>query len=187
MTKLILSFSDPADKELVLALARRLNLKVEEQEAEVSIKEDKFWDIISRVENQRNDCQVEAAIEHLASCSEPEIKGFAELLAEKLFMLDKQIFAGERANTETFSADTFLDERAFVISQGKDFYETVINDPAKMPTGSICEQLISIPEVAWKRKTGSRFDYLPSKNYFTYSNPDGWTKTNTLLTSLLDV
>lgn len=183
MTKLIFSIDDVADKQLMLALGRRLNLPVEELETE-GVTEEEFWKIIDLVDLGTNNLTL--AAEALAKRSEEEIKSFAELLAAKLFALDKRTYAdlliGKSAG-DYFSPDHFLDVRAFVVASGKTYFLSVLAGEEVAVKPGICEQLISLPAMAWKQRTGKDFNYLPAKNYFTYSNPDGWE--NTLLDQLL--
>ncbi len=182
MTKLIFSIENAADKQLMLALGRRLNLPVEEVEVTI-LSEDAFWEIIDLIDPYKPETIDKTATEVLSDKTEAEIKSFANILSEKLFALDKQEYAEKLIEESYFSPDQFLDVRAFVVSQGRKFYDSILLHSGSEVKFDICEELVSLPAKAWKLKTGEEFDYLPVKSYFTYSNPDGWE--NTLVEQLL--
>ncbi|MEL7159433.1 MAG: DUF4240 domain-containing protein [Bacteroidota bacterium] len=182
MTKLILSIAEEADRELVLALASRLNLPVEE--VGNSFDEVDFWEIVALLDPDK-EAGISESVAQLASRTEPDILAFADILAQKLFALDQMIYAKNLAPEDAwgaeghFSGDHFLDARAYVIAKGRSYYQQVLRDPSRMPKGRIFEDILYLPEQAWTKKTGKPYDHLPATNYFTFSNPAGWPQTLT--------
>ncbi len=141
-----------------------------------------FWRVIALLdwskEEENNEAVLEPAIAFLSSQEEAAIYRFHDILAEKLFALDKRIYAdqlGEDAPGEGyFSPDFFLYARACMVANGKTYYESILNDPLSMPEGYAFEPLLSLAEKAYERKTGKPFDYYPAISYETFSNAEGW-------------
>lgn len=69
MTKLIFSIDNAADKQLMLAPGRRLNLPVEELETEV-LSDTAFWDIIELIKFKEQEANLEEATEALVRKTE---------------------------------------------------------------------------------------------------------------------
>ena len=148
-----------------------------------SFSEDDFWRIIALLDWSQDEDDsagiLEPAIAELSTLDDAAIYRFQDILSEKLFHLDQEVYArhlGPEAPAENgaFSADYFLYARACVVANGKEYYETVLADPAQMPQGFTFEPLLSLAKKAYFRKTGQPFDYLPPLSYETYSNPAGW-------------
>lgn len=158
----------------------------------VNMDETVFWNIIHQLDwskGEDEDAIVESAIHVLSECTIEAICTFQDILAEKLFALDKKIYAihlGKAAwqKDKPFSSDSFLYARAAVVANGKTFYEEVLKHPVKIPKEFTFEALLYIAEEAYERKTGEEFDYLPTLSYETFSNPEGWERT--LLDRLLN-
>ena len=72
------------------------------------------------------------------------------------------------------SSDLFLYARCCAVANGKDFYQEVLSDPAKMPKDLTFEALLYLAEKAYRRKTGKRLDRAPAYIYETFFNPAGW-------------
>lgn len=143
-----------------------------------------FWHVISLLDwdQEENEAILEPALNFLSQKSESNIQQFQEMLAQKLFALDKKVFAenlGEDAyqNNHPFSPDYFLYARACVVANGKEYYQRVLNDPRQMPEGYTFEPLLSLAKKAYFRKTKKTFEYRPSVSYETFSNPEGWEET----------
>lgn len=159
-----------------------LEISVHEAESSAQMTEDTFWSIIDLLDWKRGDdteAIMEPAINRLQQYDVEDIFRFQDLLAEKLFALDRQIFAenlGERryGGERHFSADSFLYARACVVANGKDFYESVLKDPTNMPKEFTFEGLLYLAPEAFQRKTGKDWDYLPTPSYETFSNRSGW-------------
>lgn len=167
-------------------------LKAKHKNAELEIRviepaahfsEDDFWQVIDLLDWSKEEDDstgiLAPAIDHLSALDEGAIYRFQDILAEKLFQLDKAVYAqhlGEDAPKKSgaFSSDYFLYARACVVANGKDYYDTVLADPAQMPQGYTFEPLLSLAKQAYHKKTGRHFDYLPAISYETFSNPEGW-------------
>ncbi len=147
------------------------------------LSEKRFWEIISLLDwsKQGNDeAVIEPAVAALAASPVRHIYEFEDILSEKLYLLDGIAYArqtGESAyqsDDEYFSVDGFLYDRCCVVANGRDFYEAVLKDPAKMPKDLSFGALLRIGHEAFKRKTGKKLEYIPAFNYETYSNEEGW-------------
>ncbi len=143
-----------------------------------------FWELIDKLdwskENESNELVVKPLTEHLASLSPSHIYQFQEILSKKLFELDTKAHAmncGEnswRGEDQPFSVDEFLYARACVVANGSQRFEEVLSDPQKMLKDLTFEALLYVAPDAYKKKTGNRFDYLPSNSFETFSNKEGW-------------
>ncbi|MFS0647374.1 DUF4240 domain-containing protein [Siminovitchia sp. 179-K 8D1 HS] len=155
--------------------------KEEEQrnKEERSLPNKAFWEVIHLIQLDADDPLKEARTK-LASFSEKRIKQFEEALARKLYMLDTEKHAreiGEQAyigDNDYFSPDHFLYVRCLCVAKGQTFYEKVLKQPSLMPKDEGFEELLSLASDAYAEKTGEEFDYIPSKDYETFSNEKGW-------------
>lgn len=145
------------------------------------MSEEQFWHIISLLDwqNENDNLILAPAVQKLSDFNIEDIFRFQDILAEKLYQLDRQAFAeqiGDRryGGSQHFSVDIFLYARACVVANGKAFFEEVLLNPSKMPKSYTFEALLSLAPEAYKRKTNSPWTYLPQKSYETYSNRDGW-------------
>lgn len=143
--------------------------------------EERFWHIISLLDWQKEDDDeiIAPAVEALCDHEAEDIYRFQDILAEKLFHLDRQAFAeqiGERryGGDRNFSVDVFLYARACVVANGKDFYQKVLQDPTKMPKSFTFEALLYLAPQAFEKKTSKSWSYHPQKSYETFSNREGW-------------
>jgi hypothetical protein len=160
-----------------------LEIRVIEPSLAASFSEDDFWRVIGLLDWSKEEDDsagiLEPAIAELSALDDAAIYRFQDLLSEKLFHLDQEVYArqlGPEAPAESgaFSADYFLYARACVVANGKEYYEAVLADPSQMPQGFTFEPLLSLARKAYFRKTGQPFDYLPPLSYETFSNPSGW-------------
>ncbi|MFK7984181.1 MAG: DUF4240 domain-containing protein, partial [Saprospiraceae bacterium] len=108
------------------------------------------------------------------------IYNFQELLAQKLYQLDQQKIAeniGQFAyqKGEYFSVDHFLHVRACIIANGKEAFDEVLAQPKEIFKDLTFESLLTVASIAYERKAGKQFIYVPSKNIETYSNKKGWS------------
>lgn len=142
------------------------------------MNEDKFWKILTMLDWSKegnDDAVIEPAVQFLARHSESEIETFYDLLSEKLYLLDGRLFAKHSMEKDgDFSADLFLYGRCCVVANGRETFEEVLKTPSKFPKDLFFEAILDIPERAWFRKTGKRFEYLPKYIYETGFNPNGW-------------
>ena len=153
---------------------------------EAGLSEDMFWHIIDLfdwTDEDDNDRILAPAIAFLSQMPVAMIFSFDDMLAEKLYHLDKEIYAkniGEDSygNGRGFSSDTFLYARCCVIANGSASYEAVLADPTAMPADLTFESLLYLPREAYQKKTGRKNYYHTTQYcYETFSNPDGWNET----------
>jgi len=120
---------------------------------------------------------IEPLVQALANMPSTNIHQFADILAEKLWLLDTHAHAEASIRDEEkdyLSVDEFLYDRCCVVANGKALYEEVLHDPSKFPTGLSFERLLSVARRAYQRKTGKALVHIPRKSYETYSNEAGW-------------
>jgi hypothetical protein len=145
--------------------------------------EEKFWSLIETLDwhKQGDDSAViEPTVRNLADSPIKEIYKFADLLSEKLYLLDGEKFArhiGKDSYSgpdKHFSRSYFLGARCCVIANGKDYFDEVLEQPLTMPKDLEFESLLQIPSRAYELKTGKKYSYVSSKNCETFSNRENW-------------
>lgn len=160
------------------------------------MSEQQFWDIIGKLDwrQEEDEAIMAPAVKALSQYSEKEIHEFSEILAEKLYALDGRRFAEQLGGdswtedgSKHFSVDLFLYARCCVVANGKETYEQVLHDPARMPKGYTFESLLYLANDAWKLKTGQyNYSHIPEVWYETFSNLDGWPGITPLKDRILD-
>ncbi|MFT4760953.1 MAG: hypothetical protein ACI9XO_003175 [Paraglaciecola sp.] len=107
-----------------------LEIKVVEQVQSEQLNEATFWSVIALLDwsNEKEHNILAQAKDKLASFSVPDIQKFQDILAEKLFALDQQVFAenigSRRYNGDKyFSANSFLYARACVVANSQNFMQ----------------------------------------------------------------
>jgi hypothetical protein len=152
-------------------------------DAPKSMSDETFWQIIDKMDWEKtgqDDLVLEPAITELASKKDREILAFADLLSEKLHILDGENYARQIGNDAYkdrqthFSRNCFLSARCCVIANGKEFYEQVTKDPALMPKDMEFEALLRLPSRAYERKTGKKLTYITKFSYETFANKAAW-------------
>ena len=145
-----------------------------------------FWEIISSFNWKKtgdDEAVLRPAVKRLASMTIEDIYKFADILAEKLYMLDGISYAsniGEdsyKGEDKHFSVDYFLYVRCCVVANGKDYFDMAISNPDQMPKEMDFEPLLYLPMEAYNKKTKTEdYDYITKFDYETFSNVDGWKK-----------
>ena len=144
------------------------------------LTEEGFWQLIELLdwENEGDDTAViDPLVQALSNMPIANIHQYEDILAEKLWLLDTLSHAEASIRDQKkdyVSVDGFLYDRCFVVANGKEFYEAVLHDPSKFPTGLSFERLLYVAHRAYERKTGKAFVHIPRKSYETYSNEAGW-------------
>lgn len=158
-----------------------LEITINQQPNFQPLKDSAFWELIDLLDwgKEKNQAIVAPLIKKLSTLPVGHIYNFQELLAQKLYQLDQQQFAeniGKFAyqEGEYFSVDYFLYARACVIANGKKAFEEVLTEPKTMFKDLTFESLLTVASIAYEKKTGQQFIYVPSKNIETYSNKIGW-------------
>lgn len=149
-------------------------------------EEDFFWVVIDALDwsqGEDDEAVLKPAIHKLSQESLANIFQFDEILSEKLYRLDGKKYAehlGAYAyrEGENFSTDHFLYARCCVVANGRQFYESVLEDPARIPKEHTFESLIYLAQKAYEFKTGNEdYNFVPSYCIETFCNPEGWGKT----------
>lgn len=141
--------------------------------------EEQFWAIIELLDwkQKRRDDIIKPAVEALAQMPVSNIYLFADILSEKLFLLDTRLHAAAymtQQDDDYLSADDFLYVRCAAVAEGKTYYENVLIHPEALSADIDFEHLLSVAADAYKLKTGRMFEYFPVYNYETKSNTEGW-------------
>jgi hypothetical protein len=136
--------------------------------------ENLFWDTLALLDWENEDICAPAVV-YLSK--RPElIVDFDKMLSRKLYELDGKIFAEAVYGKDMpISVDDFLYVRCFQVAQGKEFYKSVLENPALMKD-DVCESLLSIGAKAYQLAT-QKTDYvfpLTEFHYETYSNAKAW-------------
>jgi hypothetical protein len=155
--------------------------------ADKEMNEELFWAIIEKFDWEKEGedrAVIEPAVDFLSQCSIQNIKAFQDILSEKLYRLDGEKYArhiGEYAygKVRHFSVDLFLYARSCVVANGREFYYHVLDHPEDMPKDLTFEAILNVADLAFQRKTGFEMEYVPSHNYETFFNEDGWELTTT--------
>jgi len=153
----------------------------------LAMSEKEFWDIIQFVnldamEEEYQTDAVEPVIRQLATLPVATIKSFHNHLSNMLFKLDtRKHFEAAEAAFEYLSVDSFLYLRCYIVGRGRQYYESVLQNPHKMPENDVSfERLISAASTAWAEVTDDEpmnFDRNCAENSFeTGSNRTGWIK-----------
>lgn len=158
-------------------LSRVENALKEKGEENFVINENEFWHLISKVDwnESMNQKKIQPLIESLVTYPESSIVTFYDLLSEKLFLLDQEKFAKElEKKNKHFSSDEFLYARCAVVAKGKNYFDQVVSNEVIFPANLYLEDLLEVPEQAFKMKTGNDLDHLPIYIFETGFNPEGW-------------
>ncbi|MBL7827004.1 MAG: DUF4240 domain-containing protein [Saprospiraceae bacterium] len=159
-----------------------IEIRLQEQPGQsVPFTETDFWgaiDLLAWNESIVDDLVVEPLIAFLSEQPISHIYRFADILSQKLWLLDTyahaKVFLGPLEHEEILSVDDFLYTRCAVVANGKNYYENVLENPQLMPTDLGFEPLLYVALKAYKRKTGKDFTPVFAYNYETYSNKKGW-------------
>lgn len=128
-----------------------------------------FWQIV-----ELSGENYEQTIELLAQKSLSFLFEFEELLAQKLYALDRKSFAEPIYGNRKVSKDDFLYVRCFTVSQGRSYYEKILKSEIPMLNRTF-EPLLPLAEKAYFRKTSQEFPVIrTSVSYETGSNQAYW-------------
>lgn len=148
------------------------------------MNEVKFWRLIDLIDiaaldKGDEDAAIEPLYRVMLEISEEELFEFEEALALQLFAIDGEVFA-QTAGEAGSSDDGFLYARCYVVAKGRQFFETVKADPARMPNSidQWCESLLYPHRKAWGHAKGcspAEWPFSPSVSYESGSNQDLWS------------
>ncbi len=114
----------------------------------------------------------------LLNKNETELEAFQEILSQKLYALDGEVYA-RNAGESGRSDDAFLYARLYVVVRGQKHYEEVRSHPDQMPKSlqQWCEDLLYVHKYAWATLTGrsvSEWPFSPTVSYESGSNSALW-------------
>ncbi len=144
------------------------------------MSEPEFWALIKILDWSKpedNKQIVEPIVEALSKLHIAKIYQFYDILSEKLWRLDTEVYADAMMREDEdgyFSADEFLYARCCVVANGKEAYDSVLIEPTKFPTNLTFETLLYVAGRAYDRKTGNKFNSTPAYNFETGNNKQGW-------------
>lgn len=149
----------------------------------MAFTDEDFWECIGLLDwsDESDDDRVIApVVRALESMPLAHIYRFFDILSEKLWRLDTRdharVFLDDPEEEGYLSSDDFLYVRCAVVANGREYYEKVLHGPSKMPKDLTFEPLLHIALRAYKAKTGKELIAVPSYNYETYSNKEGWAQ-----------
>lgn len=143
------------------------------------MNEEQFWKIIEQFDWEQegeDEAVIEPAFNTLVSLGEKEIIEFEEILAKKLYELDRRDIAKACYNVDDkhFSGDDFLYSRCVVVANGKEIFDEVISNPDEMPSEMEFESLLYLGPRAYEELTGEELVQVTKYSYETLSNTEGW-------------
>ena len=148
------------------------------------MNEDIFWEIIGSLNWKKtgdDDAVLRPALKRLITMTAEDIYLFADILAEKLYLLDGIQYAsniGEdsyKGKDEYFSIDNFLYVRCCVVANGREYFEYILDNPTEMPKDMEFESLLYLPAQAYNTKTKTEdYKHITPLNFETFSNKEGW-------------
>ena len=143
------------------------------------MNEEQFWKIIAQFDWEQegdDEAVLEPAFNTLVSLGEKEIIEFEEILAKKLFHLDRRDIAKACYNgeEEQISGDDFLYSRCVVVANGKELFDEVISNANEMPSEMEFESLLYLGPRAYEELTGKELAHVTKYSYETLSNTEGW-------------
>ncbi|MBB1157207.1 MULTISPECIES: DUF4240 domain-containing protein [Amycolatopsis] len=144
-----------------------------------------FWALVSLVRRDppATDQAAFAPLEaELGRRGEAEIKQFEDILAQRLYDLDRSELAAvpSAATGLPLSSDSFLYYRGAVVLAGEQAYRSVLEDPEKFRSytgvgGPEAEFLLYVAQHAYESSTGKEWEHVSPVDYETGSNPAGWS------------
>lgn len=159
------------------AALARYKAELRKQKPKAMLADDDFWSLINLLERPGTDqARQEAGLERLTEAlsrrTKTDIKRFAEALAYHLYELDSRA----HAEASDMSDDGFLYARCWVVADGRETYEAVRADPARMPSDPDLEfeALLYAASAAHERKSGDALEYETGCSFETGSNLAGW-------------
>ena len=144
------------------------------------MSEEEFWSLIAQLNwsaPEDNDQVIESLVTTLSGMPIAKIYQFHDILSEKLWLLDTQIYADAMMRDEPndyFSDDEFLYARCCVVANGQEYFQNTLVNPCQFPTDQTFEDLLYVAGIAYERKTGKKFLSVSAYNFETGSNKKGW-------------
>jgi len=147
------------------------------------LSEPAFWELIDLLDWKHlgnDDAVIEPLVQALSQAPLRHIYDFKDILSQKLYLIDTVEHArhiGQRAfreDAEDFSADGFLFARCCAVTNGREQYEAIRQNPALMPKDLEFAPLLRIANEAHRRSQGTVLKYVSAYSVETFSNHKGW-------------
>ncbi len=146
------------------------------------LRVNEFWELIDLLDlrlGADKSGALSALIDELAQREVEEIKGFHDILAEQLYMLDsEELWDVFQSNSESgLAADSeedFLAARCGVVAGGREVTREVYFFPENLCAVGGVAALVNVAALAYEKKCGEPFLFQPMKDIAMGSNPEGW-------------
>ncbi|MBL7814640.1 MAG: DUF4240 domain-containing protein [Saprospiraceae bacterium] len=158
-----------------------VQIKLRAKPPKDGLEEAEFWHLIAQLDWSKtgdDNAVIEPVVSALSKKTFRHICDFADILSQKLFLLDGEIYAQSFTDTELdedFSADRFLYTRACVVANGKETFNFIRKNPKEMPNQVTFAPLLRIPSEAYKKQTMKPFDHVWAYPIETFSNKVAWS------------
>jgi hypothetical protein len=136
------------------------------------VEQGEFWELVATLGARPDDSDFERLTSDLAGRDQAEIIAFEDHLALVLHALDTPAHAkAARAHN-----DWFLYVRCAAVAAGRDAYEAVQAEPAKLRRFARreAELLLSVASQAYERSTGRLWEHVSAVSYESGTNVEAW-------------
>ena len=138
-----------------------------------------FWGILKKGDwnNENTDEVFEPIINFLVNHKDQYIFDFHDLMSEFLYELDRKEIYEHSINQEQFNEEDFLNQRAYVLTNGNKYYHDIISLIKPLDGELKCPQLLTLPAKAWSIKNNKsieKYPHTPTYNIQTKSNTKYW-------------
>ena len=113
-----------------------------------------FWGILKKGDwNNENEDQVfEPILQFLIDHNDKYIFDFHDLMSEFLYQLDRKEILEHSIHQDQVSDEDFLNQRAYVLTNGNKYYHDIISLIKPMDGELKCPKLLTLPAKAWSLK-----------------------------------
>lgn len=138
-----------------------------------------FWGILKKGDwNNENEDQVfEPILQFLIDHNDKYIFDFHDLMSEFLYQLDRKEILEHSIHQNQVSDEDFLNQRAYVLTNGNKYYHDIISLIKPMDGELKCPKLLILPAKAWSLKNNKpieKYPHTPKYNIKTKSNTKYW-------------
>lgn len=138
-----------------------------------------FWGILKKGDwNNENEDQVfEPILQFLIDHNDKYIFDFHDLMSEFLYQLDRKEILEHSIQQDQVSGEDFLNQRAYVLTNGNKYYHDIISLIKPMDGELKCPNLLTLPSKAWalkNKKPIEKYPHTPKYNIKTKSNTKYW-------------
>ena len=129
------------------------------------------------LDSENTDEVFEPIINFLVNHKDQYIFDFHDLMSEFLYELDRKEIYEHSINQEQFNEEDFLNQRAYVLTNGNKYYHDIISLIKPLDGELKCPQLLTLPAKAWSIKNNKsieKYPHTPKYNIQTKSNTKYW-------------